>query len=148
MLANPFLLDAAPAATATVPAWLAYVGLFSLVVSVLSITLNVILALRKEAREDGQTVTQRLKKVEGTVANHDQQRAGEVQARERLAADMQREYQALKEDVGRRCTALEGKADEVQHLRERMASMEADLKRLPSIESKVDELLRLLAAKI
>jgi uncharacterized protein Yka (UPF0111/DUF47 family) len=133
---------------ATVPAWLAYVGLFALIVSVLSILLNVILALRKESREDGQTMSQRVKKMESSVAQHDQQRQAEVQARERLGETLLREYGQFQADIERRTQALETKANEVPPLRERIASMEADLKRLASIEHKIDELTRLLIAKV
>jgi uncharacterized protein Yka (UPF0111/DUF47 family) len=146
-LPTSFLLQAPPP-PATVPAWLAYVGLFALIVSVLSILLNVILALRKESREDGQTMSQRVKKMESTVAQHDQQRQAEVQARERLGETLLREYGQFQADIERRTQALETKASELPPLRERIASMEADLKRLASIEHKIDELTRLLIAKV
>lgn len=145
----PHLLTLAPLllevpAPATMPAWMGYVGLFALIVSVLSVTLNVILALRKESREDGQTVSQRLKKIEAKTSELDTQRQGEVQARERLGETLLREYGQFKADIERRTLHLEGNAAEVQGLRERMVRIETELQSLPRIESSVKEMNSLL----
>jgi chromosome segregation ATPase len=129
---------------ATVPAWIAYVGLFSLIISIIGIGFNVWSAFRKERREDGQTEVQRIKKLETKSIEHDKLHEGQVQARERLAADMMRDYNALKESFERRCGALELKASEVQQLREKIASMEAKLDRIPEMDRKLDRLHELL----
>lgn len=137
------------------PAWMGYVGLFALIVSVLSITLNVILALRKESREDGQTVSQRLKKQEAKTAELDAQRQGEERAREKLAEMMHNEHERLAEKMESRATQHEketerrlGKLDsdvkEVQGLRERLVRIETELQSLPRIESSVREMNSLL----
>jgi DNA repair exonuclease SbcCD ATPase subunit len=137
------------------PAWMAYVGLFALIVSVLSIVLNVILALRKESREDGQTISQRMKKVEGKTGELDAQRQGEERAREKLAEMMRNDYERLGERVEARATQHEreterrlGKLDqdvkEVQGLRERLVRIETELQSLPRIESSVREMNSLL----
>lgn len=138
--AYALLLDAGPAASS--------VAVAAVCLSTISILVAIFAIIRKESREDGQTVSQRLKKLESTVTNHDQLHTGQVQAREALAGDLLRTINGQKEEVGRRLTTLESRGQEVQNLRERMAGMEADLKRLPSIESKLDELLRLLATRV
>jgi hypothetical protein len=54
---------------------------FSGIVSLISLCVVLILAFRKESREDGQTTSQRLKKLEAKSADHDQLHTGQVQAR-------------------------------------------------------------------
>jgi predicted RNase H-like nuclease (RuvC/YqgF family) len=128
------------------PTWLAYVGLFSLIISLIGIGFNVWSAFRKERREDGQTEMQRIKKVEAKIMEHDNLHTGQVQARERMAEDFRRDYNALKEALERRCADLEQKAHEVPQLRERIASMEAKLDRIPEMDRKLDRLHEMLGA--
>ena len=143
MAALAFLLQAAPP-TSTMPTWLAYVGLFSLIISLIGIGFNVWSAFRKERREDGQTESQRIKRVEGRLADHDQLHTGQTQAQERLAEHVQREHQQLKESLIHRIETVERQASEVQLLRERIAGMEAKLDRIPAIDSKLDRLHEML----
>lgn len=126
------------------PTWLAYVGLFSLIVSLIGIAFTVWMAFRKERREDGQTEVQRIKKAESRLADHDALHTGQTQAQERLAEHMQRECQQLKEALTHRLDTVERQVAEVQHLRERIAGMEAKLDRIPAIDSKLDRLHEML----
>jgi septal ring factor EnvC (AmiA/AmiB activator) len=113
---------------------------FSGIVSLISLCVVLILAFRKESREDGQTTSQRLKKLEAKSADHDQLHTGQVQAREQLAQVLKR----MEAEVDRRCTAMERDTAKVEQMRLDMASMQEQLKRLPGMEVKLDDLHKML----
>ena len=113
--------------------------------SALSLLAVVVLALRKEVREDGMTPAQRLKKLEAKVVDHDQLHTGQMQARERLAELFTTELKRVETDADRRCKALEQTAGKVGQLEVSIATMQAELKRLPDMERKIDHLTTMLA---
>jgi hypothetical protein len=117
---------------------------FSGIVSLISLCVVLILAFRKESREDGQTTSQRLKKLEAKSADHDQLHTGQVQAREQLAQVLQGEMKRMEAEVDRRCTAMERDTAKVEQMRLDMASMQEQLKRLPGMEVKLDDLHKML----
>jgi hypothetical protein len=114
------------------------------VLSALALCVALWLAFRKENREDGQTVAQRLKKLEARAADHDNLHTGQVQAREQLAGTMLSKMDQLAGDVDRRCAALERDTAKVEQMRIDMASMQEKLTRLPMMEEKLDALHKLL----
>lgn len=114
------------------------------VLSALALAVALWLAFRRESREDGQTTAQRLKKTEAKLAEHDQLHTGQVQAREQLAQVLQGEMKRMEAEVDRRCTAMERDTAKVEQMRLDMASMQEQLKRLPGMEVKLDDLHTLL----
>ncbi|GAB2865874.1 hypothetical protein [Hymenobacter ruber] len=137
------LLQAAPNVS-TMPTWLAYVGLFSLIVSLISILLNVVLALRKESREDGLTTTQRLKKLETAAGLHDANTTLLQRQIEDFTGKLHTELEQHAKETDRRCALLEKEADKVQTLSQDVAVMKRDIERIPMIERKLDEMITLL----
>ena len=119
---------------------------FSGIVSLVSLCVVLILAFRKETREDGQTTSQRLKKVEAQLANHEQRHTGHDQALERGLDTVGRDVREVEREARRRCEALEQSAAEVPKLREAIAVMQKDLQRLEKIEDKLDKLTEMLTA--
>jgi len=121
------------------------------VLSALALLFAIVGYFRKESREDGQTVAQRLKKAETKLAEHDQLHTGQVQAREDLARILQGEMKQLADTVNRRCDVMERDTAKVEQMRLDMASMQEKLTRLPAMEVKLDELhtmlTKFLAAK-
>jgi septal ring factor EnvC (AmiA/AmiB activator) len=115
-----------------------------LCLSALSFLAVLLLAVRREVREDGMTPAQRLKKAEAQLANHDQLHTGQTQARERLAETLTAEIKRVETDADRRCTALEQTANKVGKMQLDMATMQEQLKRLPDMERKLDHLTTLL----
>lgn len=114
------------------------------VLSAAALLFAIVAYFRKESREDGQTVAQRLKKVEVKAVEHDQLHTGQVQAREQLAQVLQGEMKRMEAEVDRRCTAMERDTAKVEQMRLDMASMQEQLKRLPGMEVKLDDLHTLL----
>lgn len=114
------------------------------ILSALALLFAVVAYFRKENREDGQTVAQRLKKAEGKLAEHDQLHTGQVQAREQLAQVLLGKMEQLTGDVDRRCAAMERDTAKVEQMRLDMASMQEKLTRLPMMEHKLDDLHQLL----
>ena len=120
--------------TANLPTLLA---LFAFLVSLFSL-------VRKEAREDGQTTSQRLKKLESVSANHEVRHTGQEQASERLADHTRDAIAVHSREAERRFVALETATADVPRLREAMVRMEEKLKGIDKIEAKLDQLYALL----
>ncbi|GAB3669357.1 hypothetical protein GCM10027594_34260 [Hymenobacter agri] len=112
--------------------------------SALSLLAVLLLAVRREVREDGMTPAQRLKKNETRLVEHDVLHTGHTQARELLAATMLAEIKRVEADADRRCKALEQTAGKVGQLEVSIATMQAELKRLPDMERKIDHLTTML----
>lgn len=108
------------------------------VLSLVSICLVIWLAFRKESREDGQTVPQRLKKLETNHANHEERMTGFQQQHERTA-----------ERFTARCDDLEKQVAKVPALSESIVRMETRIeenaKTVEKIDRKMDKLLELLS---
>lgn len=115
---------------------------------IISLCLTVFFAMRKEAREDGMTPSQRLKKAEARLADHDVLHTGQNHARENWADTFQARFDQYRAEQDRRCRALEAHVSDVQRLKETIAGMQAKLDRLPAMEGKLDRLTELLTAKI
>jgi len=114
------------------------------VLSALALCVALWLAFRKENREDGQTVAQRLKKLEARALDHDNMHTGQVQAREQLAGVVLNKIEQVTGELNRRCEALERDTAKVEQMRIDMASMQEKLTRLPMMEQKLDGLHKLL----
>lgn len=114
------------------------------VLSALALAVALWLAFRRESREDGQTTSQRLKKVEAQLANHEQRHTGHDQALERGLDTVGRDVREVEREARRRCEVLEQSAAEVPKLREAIAVMQKDLQRLEKIEDKLDKLTEML----
>ena len=101
--------------------------------SAAALLLAVFTLIRKEVREDGMTPAQRLKKAESTLREMDTRMTGFQQQHERTA-----------ERFADRCAALEKETAKVGQLTIDMATMQEQLKRLPDMERKIDNLTSLL----
>lgn len=119
-------------------------SLIPYMLSTAALVLSVYLGFRKESREDGQTTSQRLKKLEVTAANHEQRHTGLEQAGERLAEHIKTDIDTHSREVDRRFKPLETAVEELPRLRESMARMEEKLKGIDKIETKLDRLTELL----
>lgn len=108
------------------------------VLSTISICLVIWLALRKESREDGQTVPQRLKKLETAQANAEARMTGFQQEHERSA-----------EKFTTKCDDLERQVARVPALSESIVRMETRIeesgKTVEKMDRKMDKLLELLS---
>lgn len=137
-----FLLNAPP------PPAAAFQLTLPVVLSGLALLFAVYSLVRRESREDGQTTSQRLKKLEGQAANHEQRHTGQEQAQEKLAAHVQSEINAHTREVDHRFERLEKEVAQVPQLRESMARMEEKLKGIDKLDAKLDRLTELLTRQI
>lgn len=115
-----------------------------LIASCISILCVLLLAVRRESREDGMTTSQRLKKYETRLAEHDVLHTMHTQARERLADDLRRDLKQVENETERRCNQLEKATDEIPKLRDTLSELRADVKRLPHIEKAVGDMNAML----
>ena len=119
--------------------------------SLASLLLVFYLVTRKEAREDGQTTAQRLKKAEGAIANQEARQQGfqaEIEAvadygkreREALADAHRRDYETLKEQI----KDVPSMRDLLSRMVERMENFG---KTVDKLDGKTDRIVELLTHK-
>ena len=116
--------------------------------SVAALLLAIFSLLRKESREDGQTTPQRLKKVEGLVANLDVRITGFQQEIEGVADRAHRDTESAKESHRRDLAAMSEKVSQVPQVLDRLGRLETRLdntgKTVDKLEGKIDRILELL----
>ena len=119
--------------------------------SLAALLLTGYVAFRKEAREDGQTTTQRLAKAESELANMRARQTGFQQEIEAVADHAERERKALAEGHQRDYEALKEQIKDVPTMREllyRMVErMENFGKTVDKLDGKTDRIVELLTHK-
>ena len=128
--------------TPTSPAALA-----GLVLSGVALVITILQWLRRESREDGATVNQRLKKLETTVAGHETRHTGHSQELQTLADTLGRDIQQVAKDAERRCDDIEKRTERLPSLGRELVQLAAELKRLERIEKMLDDLTKTLAQR-
>ena len=120
-----------------------------LVFSALSLLMVGILAFRREAREDGQTTTQRLRKFETAQANQEARQTGFQQEIEGVADEARRERLALAESHRRDYETLKEQIKDVPTMRELLFRMVERLentgKAVEKLDAKMDRIVDLLS---
>ena len=122
-----------------------------ILLSAAALLLTVILAFRKESREDGQTTSQRLKKMEVGLANQEARQQGFQGEIEGVADFCKRERLALAENVKRDHDALKEQVKDVPTMRELLYRMVERLENMKEstqkLDGKMDRIVELLTHK-
>ena len=122
-----------------------------ILLSAAALLLTVLLAFRKESREDGQTTTQRLKKMEVGLANQEARQQGFQGEIEGVADFCKRERIALAENVKRDHDALKEQVKDVPTMRELLYRMVERLENMKEstqkLDGKMDRIVELLTHK-
>ena len=119
-----------------------------LILSVLSLLLVGVLAFRRESREDGQTTSQRLRKVESEQANLGARQTGFQQEIEAVADHAERERRAMADAQKRDYESLKEQIKDVPTMRELLFRMVERLentgKAVEKLDAKMDRIVDLL----
>ena len=122
-----------------------------ILLSAAALLLTVVLAFRKEHREDGQTTSQRLKKMEVGLANQEARQQGFQGEIEGVADFCKRERLALAENVKRDHDALKEQVKDVPTMRELLYRMVERLENMKEstqkLDGKMDRIVELLTHK-
>ena len=122
-----------------------------ILLSAAALLLTVLLAFRKEGREDGQTTSQRLKKMEAGLANQEARQQGFQGEIEGVADFCKRERLALAENVKRDHDALKEQVKDVPTMRELLYRMVERLENMKEstqkLDGKMDRIVELLTHK-
>ena len=122
-----------------------------ILLSAAALLITVVLAFRKESREDGQTTTQRLKKMEVGLANQEARQQGFQGEIEGVADFCKRERLALAENVKRDHEALKDQIKDVPTMRELLYRMVERLENMKEstqkLDGKMDRIVELLTHK-
>ena len=121
------------------------------VVAIASLALTVYLNMRKESREDGLTVVQRLRKVETVQNNHDLRQQGLQVEIENVADYGKRERSTMMEQIVRDHTVLRDMIKDVPAMRDLINRMAERLESVKEtnikIDNKMDRILDVLTHK-
>ena len=108
-------------------------------------------ALRREAREDGMTPSQRLTKLEATLAKHEARQTGFQGLIEKVADDCKVVQEATRENHRRDMEAIRESVKDVPLMREMLARYDENMKAtrgdVGEVKGKIDRLFELLTQR-
>ena len=119
--------------------------------SLAALLLTAYFAFRKEVREDGQTVPQRLAKMEVAIANQEARQQGFQAEIEGVADHAKRERQTIVENAKRDHETLLHQIKDVPNMRDLLSRMDerflSTKEEMKSLAAKMDRIVELLTHK-